>query len=160
MPTGGVLLFSHRKYWRREFNPVAGRAAMTDTAIYPVAKALLDAGEKVRCLDGNYGFVGGLRELRQKLFTGGELAWGTFDTWYPLGRVWGLRRAANAALGALAHREDLANLFSYGKYRTGGLFLPRLHFLLDESLKREARVIRAIDEARGRDSDVREETES
>ena len=38
--------------------------------------------------------------------------------------------------------------------------LPRLHFLLDESLKREARVIRAIDEARGRDSDVREETES
>lgn len=143
LPTGGVLLFSHRKYWRREFNPVAGRAAMTDTAIYPVAKALLDAGEKVRCLDGNYGFVGGLRELRQKLFTGGELAWGTFDTWYPLGRVWGLRRAANAALGALAHREDLANLFSYGKYRTGGLFLPRLHFLLADYLWKSALWIEA-----------------
>lgn len=32
--------------------------------------------------------------------------------------------------------------------------LPRLHFLLDDSLKREARVLRAIDEARSRDSDA------
>ena len=31
--------------------------------------------------------------------------------------------------------------------------LPRLHFLLDESIKREARVLRAIDEARTRDRD-------
>jgi ribosome-binding factor A len=31
--------------------------------------------------------------------------------------------------------------------------LPRLHFLLDESLKKEARVLRAIDEARSRDND-------
>jgi ribosome-binding factor A len=31
--------------------------------------------------------------------------------------------------------------------------LPKLHFMLDETLKMEARVIRAIDEARRRDRD-------
>jgi len=38
--------------------------------------------------------------------------------------------------------------------------IPRLHFLLDESLKKEARVLRAIDEARSRDSDTGEELDS
>lgn len=131
---GGVMLFSHRKYWRREYNPLQAKMAMTDTAIYPVAKALMDIGEQVRCLDGNYGFVGGLRELRQKLFNENSLPWSTFDTWYPLRRIWGLRTAAQNAAGVLDHKRDLEDLFSYGGFATGALFLPRLRFLLTDYL--------------------------
>lgn len=38
--------------------------------------------------------------------------------------------------------------------------LPRLHFLLDDSLKKEARVLRAIDEGRSRDRDASEDQET
>jgi len=38
--------------------------------------------------------------------------------------------------------------------------LPRLHFMLDDSLKKEARVLRAIDEGRCRDRDGTDDQET
>ena len=140
---GGVHLFSHRKYWRREFNPLSGNMAMTDTAIYPIAKGLLEAGEKVYCLDGNYGFVGGLHELWQKVSNKDLILWNTFDSWYPLRQVWKLRAAASSASGVFAHAGDLEDLFSYGGYKTGSLFLPRLRFILLDYLWKSALWIEA-----------------
>jgi hypothetical protein len=131
---GCTLIFTHRKYWRTEFNPFLGRMAPTDVAIYPVAKALIDTGENIHCLDGNYGFVGGLRELINKLYYERTVCWSTFDQWYPLGRLRSIRKGVKRGIGLLVHVDDLADLFSFSGYSTGALFLPRIHFLVADYL--------------------------
>lgn len=140
---GEVVLFSHKKYWRREFNPLRGDVAPTDTAVYSVAKALIDAGDNVHCIDGNYGFVGGLGPLWQKLSGEQRPQWSTFDQWYPLAKLWSACKGVRNARKVFEHKRDLEDIFSYAGFDTGYLFLPRLHFLLHDYLWKSALWIEA-----------------
>ena len=134
-----VLFFSHRKYWRVEYNPMRNQMARTDTAIYPVMHRLLQSNAyQARAIDGNYGFLGGLSGLVQKLFRERDVWWGTFDTWYPVAGVWRCLAGVRNCRGLLRNPESLEEVFSYRDYRMGSFFLPRLEFLLRDYLWKSA----------------------
>ena len=137
--TKSVLLFSHRKYWRREYNPFTGRISSTDTSIYPVAHELLKIpGYSAKCIDGNYGFVGGIGSLVDKLFADKHLRWEPFDLWYTVGAILKGRRAARNCRQMLETGDDLAAVFELRGVQLGNLFLPRLKFLLQDYIWKSA----------------------
>ena len=134
-----VLFFSHKKYWRMDFNPIRNQVARTDTAIYPVVQSLSEqGGYQIRGIDGNYGFFGGLRILFEKLFCEPDLSWQAFDWWYPIAGFWKYRKKIRATKQVLEDRKALSSVFSYKGYELGDFFLPRLEFLLCDYLWKSA----------------------
>lgn len=138
-PRPAVLFFSHKKYWRKDYNPIKSRMAGTDTATYPVIHRLLEGGRyQVKAVDGNYSFVGGLGALWGKLCGEREVRWQTFDAWYPLAQVWKCRKDLRACEEVLAKRGDLCQVFSIRGLETGKFFLPKLEFLIRDYLWKSA----------------------
>ena len=134
-----ILFFSHKKYWRKDYNPIRNQVARTDTAIYPVVHQLLQQGRyQVRGIDGNYGFLGGLRELFGKLFCEGDLSWQAFDSWYPFFGFWKCRQGGRSCRGVLARGKELEEVFAYNGHELGKFFLPRLEFLFRDYLWKSA----------------------
>ena len=128
LKTGGIIFFSHSKYWRRDLNPFNNTLDYTDTSIYPVVKTLIDDGENVNCLDGNYSFLGSLSALWQKLWNEKNVDWDCFDTWYPFVKIGQLRSIGSKANKALENHKE--NIFSDAGVSLDHFLLPRFKFLL------------------------------